>query len=501
MTANSRSGGVTLDAWIKAHRTIRGIGLPTDQIIMISVLRLCNNESEPVFSFLLNGETVRVETVSPQTTLLDFIRARGLTGAKEGCAEGECGACTVVMVKDHGEQNAYRPVNSCLMFLPMAAGQEVYTVEALAAGGELNAVQSAMAAAGGSQCGYCTPGFVMSLFAEYYRPGRTGGCDPHALGGNLCRCTGYRPIRDAALSLGAAPDDGFQRRLSRVAPEMQAMSYHGFSRPATLAECIALLKDPAARIVAGGTDMAVEANLRGSLFPRLVSVEALRELRVFRDTAEHVELGAALTLSEVGLRWKDAPEVVSEWLPLFASLLIRNRATLGGNLGTASPIGDAAPMLLALDASVRIANEEGERAVPLSSFFLDYRKTALARGEVLVSVIVPKPFPAIVRFYKAAKRKLDDISTVAACFALDLDRDQRVRRARFCYGGVAAVPRRVIEAEESVAGRLWDEGAVARARDAVGSELKPLTDHRGSAEYRLALAQSLIGKFYAEAVA
>jgi xanthine dehydrogenase small subunit len=455
-----------------------------------------------VFSFLLNGETVNVEMASPQTTLLDFIRARGLTGAKEGCAEGECGACTVAMVKDHGERSAYRPVNSCLMFLPMAAGQEIYTVEALARRGKLNPVQSAMAAGGGSQCGYCTPGFVMSLFAEHYRPGRTGACDPHALGGNLCRCTGYRPIRDAVLSLGAAPDDEFRTRLSQSAPAMEAMSCAGFSRPAALSECLALLKEvPEARIVAGGTDLAVESNLRGSVFPHLVSVEALRELRVFRETPEQVELGAALTLSELSAQWKNPPRVIDEWLPLFASPLIRNRATLGGNLVTASPIGDAAPMLLALDASVRIAGAAGERVVPLASFFLGYRHTALARGEVLVSVIVPKPFPPIVRFYKAAKRKLDDISTVAACFAMSLDGARRVRRARFCYGGVAAVPRRVTDAEESVAGRVWDDAAAGRAAQIVGRALQPLTDHRGSAEYRLALAQSLIGKFYAESAA
>src|SRR5580700_6562684 len=261
------------------------------------------------FSFQLNGAQVEVRGAAVQTTLLEYLRARGLTGSKEGCAEGECGACTVVMVKENGARSAYRAVNSCLVLLPSVAGQEIYTIEVLASGGELHETQQAMASAGGSQCGYCTPGFVMSLFAEQYRPGRTGPCDVHAMGGNLCRCTGYRPIRDAAPSLGPAPDDGFQRRLSQAAPAVAGMSYTGpdgvFSRPGTLDECLSLLAEHAgsrgahgAKMVAGATDMAVESNLHGRKFSHLVSVEALPELRVFEDGAAAVEIGAGLTLEE-----------------------------------------------------------------------------------------------------------------------------------------------------------------------------------------------------------
>ncbi|HJX84108.1 MAG TPA: FAD binding domain-containing protein, partial [Candidatus Angelobacter sp.] len=283
--------------------------------------------------FLLNGESVRIEG-GLHTTLLDFLRAHGLTGAKEGCAEGECGACAVVMVKQHGAGSAYCPVNSCLLLLPMAAGQEIYTVEALAQAGRLSDVQQAIVDHGGSQCGYCTPGFVMSLFAEHYRPGRGGACDPHATAGNLCRCTGYRPIRDAALSLGAAPEDALSKRLSRPAPDVSAVTYKSndtsFHRPANLSECFALLAThPDARLVAGATDLAVESNLRARRFSCLVSVEALPELRTFRETNEEVELGAALTLSEIETLWKNPPAVLHDWLALFASPLIRNRATLG----------------------------------------------------------------------------------------------------------------------------------------------------------------------------
>jgi xanthine dehydrogenase small subunit len=452
------------------------------------------------FSFLLNGEAVEVRGAAVQTTLLDYLRARGLTGSKEGCAEGECGACTVVMVKQHGAQSAYRAVNSCLMFLPSAAGQEIYTIESLASGGRLHEAQQALASAGGSQCGYCTPGFVMSLFAEQYRPGRIGPCDPHALGGNLCRCTGYRPIRDAALSLGAATDDRFLHRLSRPAPALATMSYRSadgvFSRPGTLSECLRLLsEDRSAGLIAGATDLAVDSNLRGRKFPHLVSVEALQELRVFEDTGESIEIGAGLTLEEIAPRWSAAPEVFDEWLQLFASPQIRNRATLGGNLATASPIGDAAPLLLALDAEVKIASPSGIRMLPLDAFFTAYRRTALQPGELLVSVRIPKPLPIAIRFFKASKRRLDDISTVAACFALRLDRTGRVDTARIAYGGVAAVPRRVQAAEDELIGQVWNAASLRRAQRAVERTLQPMSDHRGSAAYRLALAQSLLAKF------
>jgi len=445
--------------------------------------------------FLLNGNIVRVPDVSPQTTLLDFLRSRDLTAAKEGCAEGECGACTVVVVQPRGSGSRYVPVNSCLLFLPMLAGQEVYTAESLARGGPLTQAQQAMAESGGSQCGYCTPGFVMSLFAEHYRPGREGACDIHAMSGNLCRCTGYRPIRDAAACLGPAPDDAFRQRLDRPAPPLKAVEYGGFTRPETLAECLRLLAErPDARLIAGGTDLAVESNLRLRRFPYLISTEALAELRVFRESETEIEVGAGLPLSEI-----DLPHTVwQEWRPLFASPLIRNRATLGGNLATASPIGDGAPLLLALGAHVRIAGIRRERTIPLEDFFLGYRKTALLPGELLRSIVLPKPLPSIARFFKAAKRRVDDISTVAACFAIDLDDRGRVGTARLAYGGVAATPLRAREAEEVMIGSRWNLATIGRVQEVFARTLHPISDHRGSAAYRLALAQTLLEKFWWE---
>jgi xanthine dehydrogenase small subunit len=444
----------------------------------------------------VNGKFVRVDNPPVQMTLLDFIRARGLTGAKEGCAEGECGACAVALVEPFQSMGRYRVVNSCLMFLPMAAGRDIYTVESLAVDGELSEVQCAMAAGGGSQCGYCTPGFVVSLFAEQYRPDRTGPCDTLALTGNLCRCTGYRPIRDAAVSLGPAPHDEFRARLENAPRPLEPVSIAGFSRPSTIDACLALLhEDPSTKLVAGATDVGVESNLLSARWPHLISLDAIDELRVFSATSDRVTIGAGLPLNEIGEQWTDAPDVFCEWLMLFASTLIRNRATLGGNLATASPIGDAAPMLLALDASVHIAGASGRRTLPLSSFFTGYRKTAMRAGELITAVEIPKPLPQFVRFYKVAKRRLDDISTVAAAMALDVDQAGKVSRARIAFGGVAATPIRVLDAEAALMGQSWNDAAVERVQAILDRTITPMSDHRGSREYRLEVSKSLVEKF------
>lgn len=444
------------------------------------------------FEFTLNGKPVRVDAIAPQTTLLDYVRGRGLTGAKEGCAEGECGACAVLFVKDHPAGSRYTPVNSCLVPLPMAAGQEVLTVEALASNGQLCDAQRAMAEGGGSQCGYCTPGFVISMFAEHYRR-EDRAPDIESLSGNLCRCTGYRPIRDALMSLGAAPDGPHRARLDRPAPKLRPLGYETkwgkFSRPEALEECFDLLAaDPHARLVAGNTDLGVATNLNGERFPHLVSVENLAELRAFRDDADAFEIGAGLTLSEIAERWNHAPPVFQEWLKLFASPLIRNRATLGGNLATASPIGDSAPLLLAFGAEVRVASRAGERAIPLASFFRGFRNTVLEHGDLLISVRIPKPLPDVVRYYKIAKRSCDDISTVAAGMSLWRDRQGRILRAHLAFGGVGPTPLLAADSDFEAAARL-----------AVRS-VRPISDHRGSAAYRSAVAQSLIGKFRLEVV-
>jgi xanthine dehydrogenase small subunit len=451
-------------------------------LLRFNMVAMCTD-----FRLSLNGRTRQVSGLPAQQTLLDYVRSCGFTGAKEGCAEGECGACAVLLLCNDpvaGAGAKYRAVNSCLVPLVAMADRGVFTVEALAEGRTLTEVQTAMSAAGGSQCGYCTPGFVVSMFAEQYgyAPHER---DVHSLGGNLCRCTGYRPIQDAFLSLGPAPEGPFKERLTRTVPRAAPLLYDSeegrFSRPVALNDALWLAaEDAQAAFVAGNTDLGVVTNLRGERFLHLISLEAIPELREFIDTPDAVELGAGLSLTEIGELWGDAPAVFREWLPLFASVLIRNRATLGGNLATASPIGDAAPLLLALQAQVRIASLTCERIMPLSEFFHGYRKTALGHGEILRSVIIPKPFPEMARFFKVAKRSMDDISTVAAAIVVTGEGSLRLG-----MGGVAAVP-------------VYFEAADTEALQLILRQtLTPLSDHRGSAAYRLAMSQSLPKKFQA----
>jgi xanthine dehydrogenase small subunit len=269
-----------------------------------------------------------------------------------------------------------------------------------------------------------------------------------------------------------------------------------FSRPTSIEQCLSILAaDPDARVISGGTDLVVEANLRSRRWKHLVSVEAIAELREFSESADSISIGAALPLNEIAMRWSEAPEVVLHWLRLFASPPLRNRATLGGNLATASPIGDGAPLLLALDARVHLASQRGQRTIALASFFSSYRRTALAPDELIAAIEIPKPLPEFVRFYKVAKRRMDDISTVAASMAMDWDPSGKIARARFAFGGVAAVPMRALAAEQAIVGRRWNDTSVDRVQAVLEQTLDPISDHRGSAEYRLAIAKSLVAKF------
>jgi xanthine dehydrogenase small subunit len=461
-------------------------------------------------SFLLNGKPVRVGQVDHHTTLLQWLRGAGFTGTKEGCSEGECGACAVALVRrDARGRTRFEPVNSCLVPLPAMHGQSVWTVEGVAdPSGELHPVQAAMVERGGSQCGYCTPGFVVSLFCEYYRPGRDA-YDPEAIGGNLCRCTGYRPIVDVARSMRKPEaSDPRLRLLQGEAPDVTPLEHVGdgvrFVRPGDLLGLFACLSEwPDATVVAGGTDLMVQANQRYDRFSTLLSLDGIAELQRFDVGPDEIVLGAGLPLSTLEERLRDEHPgevpLLEQLLPLFSSRLIRNRATLGGNLATASPIGDAAPALLALDAEVTLAGATGQRRLFLRDFFVGYRKTALAHGEIVLSVHIRRPLPRVERFYKVSKRVLDDISTVAAAFALDLTPDGRVERLGIAYGGVASTPLRAVAVERLAKGRPWDEETLAALVAELGAFATPQGDHRGSASYRRAMIGNLLTKFFYEA--
>ena len=451
-----------------------------------------------------------VEGVAPTTTLLQFLRSRGITGAKEGCAEGDCGACTVVLVdRDAAGNPTYRTMTSCIALLPALAGREVITVEGLQAGmGALHPVQSAMVAHFGSQCGYCTPGFVMSLFEAYYRSDCSTSSElSDQLSGNLCRCTGYRPIRDAALTALATRvrgGDAFKERLKAPAPTLKALDYSTESgrliRPDSLKGLLeALNEHDDARLVAGATELGVEATKKRAAFSLLVSTEGIPELRRINRGESVWNIGASATLTEISEALGAEFPSLAKMLRVFASRQIRNRATLGGNLATASPIGDSAPVLMSLDASLVLASVEGLRKVALSDFFVAYRKTALRRGEIILSVEIPhfKGGEGLERksdFMKVSKRRELDISIVAAAFSLDLDATGVVRRARIAYGGVAAMPVRARKAEAALVGKTIQDAAESAAA-MLGTEFSPIDDVRAGAEFRRGLVVSLWEKF------
>ncbi|KOY56462.1 xanthine dehydrogenase small subunit [Streptomyces sp. XY332] len=481
----------------------------------------------------VNGKETPISPAAPHTTVLDFLRERGLTGTKEGCAEGECGACSVLVARPGvNKPTDWVAVNACLVPVAALDGQEVITSEGLATAGEsgtpaaLHPVQEEMAVRGGSQCGYCTPGFICSMASEYYRPDRCAHPDPadatttgtgtgtgtehgpngfdlHALSGNLCRCTGYRPIRDAAFAVGMpTEDDPLAQRREQSPPEPVPTAYtrdeSAFLRPSTLADALQLLRERTdAVVVAGSTDWGVEVNIRSRRANCVVAVDRLPELREIRVESDRIEIGAAQTLTEIERRLDGSVPLLAELFPQFASRLIRNSATLGGNLGTGSPIGDSPPVLLALEASVVLADADGEREVPLSDYFTGYRQSVRRPGELIRAVRIPLPLSPVAAFHKIAKRRFDDISSVAVAFALEIE-DGIVRKARIGLGGVAATPIRALATEAALEGKPWAAQTVEAASQVLQAQGTPMDDHRASAGYRSAmLGQSLL-KLYAQ---
>jgi xanthine dehydrogenase small subunit len=496
---------------------------------------------------LVNGRTRRLGAVGGHITLLDWLRAEGLTGSKEGCAEGECGACAVLVSRPDGEHTSrWTAINACLVPAAGFDGQVLITAEGLGTPEALHPVQREMADRGGSQCGYCTPGFVCAMAGEYYRPDRTptgrtersaaaepspdgeaagrggtngqtdparpgnapdhehgpNGFDLHALSGNLCRCTGYRPIRDAAYALGVpGRDDPLLQRCEQPATAPVATridSEHGsFVRPLSLAEALELKADnPDAQLVAGSTDWGVELNLRHSRARLSIGLDRLTELQQLEVTETGIDIGAALTLTEIERGLAGRVPLLDALFPQFASRLIRNGATLGGNLGTASPIGDATPALLALDCSLVLASRSGEREVALIDFFPGYRQTALRPDELIRTIRVPTPVAPVAAFHKIAKRRFDDISSVAVAYALRLT-DGVVESVSIGLGGVAATPIKARNTERALSGKSWTRNNVRAAAEVLAHEGTPLSDHRASAAYRTAMLRTSLLKLHA----
>lgn len=467
--------------------------------------------------FVLNGVPVRTGNVTPRITLLDWLRDHGHTGTKSGCNEGDCGACTVAMALTGPDGTpCWRSVNSCLLPLSAVQSRQVLTVEGVGRRGPpglsggpdpagvaaLHPIQSALVRHHGSQCGFCTPGIVMSLYEAFHRDDLASLDDLDGqLAGNLCRCTGYRSIRAAALDcLGPA----FRIHRDPIPPAGppppvgDAIRTAAFQRPEDLRTLLDLLdRHPEARLIAGGTEPRPEISRTGHRFECEISLERVQELTEVRALPDAWYIGGAVSLTTLGECLRGEFPALDEMLRWFGSRQIRNRATLGGNLCTGSPVGDAAPVLLTMDAQLVLTSAAGERILPITSFFTGYRQTALRRGEILRTILLPRADGFHRAFYKVSRRREVDISTVSACFALALDAEGRVREMRIGCGGVAAMPMRAHRTEEALRGQAWNADTVRRVLPVLAAEFDPRTDVRATRDYRIRVLTGLLERFAA----
>ena len=464
--------------------------------------------------FVLDGAVVTVDSVAPTKTVLNFLREDlGRTGTKEGCAEGDCGACTVVVGELVGETLELKTVNACIQFVPSLDGKALFTVEDLRqADGELHPVQQAMVDCHGSQCGFCTPGFVMSLWSLYLEHEQQGTrpAEPeirNALTGNLCRCTGYRPILEAGARMFDLPRASFDREalrtqlksLARNASFVYQHDGQRFFAPRSLAELTELrASHPQATILAGNTDVGLWVNKQLRELPEIIYIGYIAELREIRERGRTLRIGAGASLTDAYQALAGPYPGLREMWERFASVPIRNAGTMGGNVANGSPIGDSMPALIVLGARVVLTRRAGSRTLPMEDLYVGYMKKAMAPDEILEAIEVPLPRASLAfRTYKVSKRYDSDISAVCAAFALDLD-GERIAECRVAFGGMAATPKRASAAEAALRGKRWTEETARAAMDALTADYAPLTDMRASAAYRLQVAQNLLYRFFLE---
>lgn len=465
--------------------------------------------------FYYQGQVRAVDKVAPTQTILQHLREDlHCTGTKEGCAEGDCGACTVVIGEMKDGQVALKSVNSCIQFMPTLDGKALFTVEDLKQpDGALHPVQQALVQCHGSQCGFCTPGFAMSLWSLYLkRDGQAAApCRQdidETLSGNLCRCTGYRPIIEAARRMGELPAVTFDK--AGLAQSLQAlqrseMFTYGqagqtFYAPRTLAQLVEVrAAHPDACILSGSTDVGLWVTKQMRPLGDIIYVREVSELKIITERDGWLEIGAAVSLNDayeaVCRHYKDE---LSDMWQRFASLPIRNTGTLGGSVANGSPIGDSAPWMIALGAEIVLRGSQGQRVLLLEAFYLDYMKKDMQPGEFVEAVRIPLPQAHLqFRTYKLAKRFDQDISAVCAAYAITLDGDV-IGNAHVAYGGMAATSRRAPRTEAALNGQPWNEATLKMAMAMLAQDYTPLSDMRASSQYRMTTAQNLLRRFWLE---
>ena len=444
-------------------------------------------------AFLLNGTPVRVVPEGPTQTLLDYLRdTKGLCGTKEGCNEGDCGACTVMVTDAKGAQ----ALNACILFLPQLDGKAVRTVEGLSGpNGEHHPVQAAMVTHHGSQCGFCTPGFCVSMAV-----GHLAGRKDHdtVLAGNLCRCTGYAPIIRAAQSAEAAPvpewmqTDAFN--VAQISSGARGQTAPGHFSPRDLdAFANWYAANPDATLIAGATDVGLWVTKQLRDLPKPTFLGQLADLQRIDRQGDALRIGAGVTIEALLQAMMPLHPSFAEMLRRYASLQVRNAATIGGNIANGSPIGDGPPPLIAMGATLHLRRGAARRDLPLEDFFLDYRRQDRQPGEFVEAVSIPAEAPAL-RVYKLSKRFDQDISAVCGAFNVTIE-SGKVTKARIAFGGMAGTPKRARAAEAALIGQPWSEATLAAARDAMAADFQPLTDMRASAAYRLVTAQNMLTRY------